>query len=184
MVTSLPPAYRVPEIIAPSLNGSDEDEAVYVGLCTVIVSYISMSPEGSLPDHKLMKMLSRLNIEQNTPLDKTEIVLKKMIAQGYIYKDVDRSADEETIDWRVGPRGKVEIGNRAIQGFVRHVYGDDAPEDLDKRIYRSLNMDVTKIDQVHEDPAAPQDDSGGPGPSTARTSGRRRRAGADDDSDE
>ncbi|KAH8654562.1 MAGE family-domain-containing protein [Tricladium varicosporioides] len=185
VVTTLPPAYRIPEIIAPSLSGSDEDEAVYVGLCTVIVSYISMSPEGSLPDHKFMKMLSRLNIEHNTPLDKTEIVLKKMIAQGYIYKDVDRSADEETIDWRVGPRGKVEIGNRAIQGFVKQVYGDDAPEDLDKRIYRSLNMDVTKIDQIHEDPAAAQDaNSSEPGPSTARTLGRRRRAAADDDSDD
>ncbi|KAF4632220.1 hypothetical protein G7Y89_g5906 [Cudoniella acicularis] len=185
VVSTLPAAYRTPDIIAPSLIGSEENEATYIGLCTVIVSYIAMSPDGAIPDHKFVRLLKRLNIEENTPLDKTAAILKKMSNQGYIAKDSEKTPDEEIITWRVGPRGMVEIGNRGIQAFVKHVYGAEAPEDLDKRIHRSLNMDMTKIDQVNEDPRAVAEEIGDPGPSTARrASGRRRRGAADDDDDD
>jgi len=70
-----------------------------------------------------------------------------MIKQGYIIRISDKSGDEETIDWRVGPRGKVEIGNKGIQGLVNEVYGDSAPDDLEKRIHRSLGMEVGSLDQ-------------------------------------
>jgi hypothetical protein len=165
----------------PSIIGSADEEAAYMGLCSVIVSLIALSPGGQIPDHKLVSHLKRFNSNQNTGLDTTAATLKKMVNQGYIFKVVDKSADEETIDWIVGPRGKVEIGNKGIQGLVREVYGDSAPDDLEKRMQRSLGMDVKKINKGNEEgdeDEAPE--NGDPGPSITRTTGRRRMA-ADED---
>ncbi|TVY37054.1 Non-structural maintenance of chromosome element [Lachnellula subtilissima] len=181
--TTLPAQYRTPGILAPSLIGSEEDEATYIGLCTVIVAYISMSPAEAVPEHRLIRALKRLNVDENTPLGKTDAILKKMGAHGYIWKVTDRQGDEETIDYRLGPRGKTEIGKRGVRGFVQEVYGDSAPDDLDKRLNRSLNMDVARIEHVDGTTAIAEEDQGEPdaGPSRVRSSGRRRRAADDDE---
>jgi hypothetical protein len=122
-----------------------------------------------------------MNAAENMPMDKTANVLAKMQKQGYVIKTVDRSGDDETIDWRVGPRGKVEIGNKGIEGLVKAVYGDTQPEDLQSRIDRSLGMEVARGHDRNEDdeaeaepePAAEQNG----GPSTRKS---RRRAANDD----
>ena len=92
-----------------------------------------------------------MNASENMPMDKTANVLAKMQKQGYIVRTVDKSGDDETIDWRVGPRGKVEIGNKGIQGLVTLVYGDSPPEDLQSRIHRSLGMEIVRGDDREED---------------------------------
>jgi melanoma-associated antigen len=168
----------------PSIIGSAEKEAVYIGLCTMIVTLISLSPGGAVPDHKLMHLLKQLNADENTPLDKTSTILSTMIKQGYIVRTVEKNADEETTDWRVGPRGKVEISNKGIQGFVQEIYGDDAPEDLEARLQRSLKMEVKKVKKSNGaaevepevESEEEQERNGDPGPSTLsrRSSGRRR----------
>lgn len=89
----------------------------------------------------------------------------KMQRQGYIVKTVDRTGDEETIDWRVGPRGKAEIGNRGIQGLVKEVYGDDAPENLEKRLQRSLGIEVGR--EINEENGE-EEEFDQVGPSTGR----------------
>jgi hypothetical protein len=178
LTTTLPPAYRHPKIIAPSLIGNPEDEAAYIALYTVIVAYIAMSPGGQVPDYKLARMLKRMNAETNVPGGtRTEVALARMERQGYIWKVKENTGDDETTDWRVGPRGKIEIGNRGIQGFVREVFGEDAIEDLDKRLNRSLGIEARVMDpdeepstQVNSDPAR-------------AVSGRSRRRAADDEDD-
>ena len=160
----------------PSIIGSSSEEATYVGLCTVIVSIIAMSDAGQIPNSKLKRYLHRLNIDENTPLDKTDMTLAKMQKHGYILKVVDRSGDDETIDWRVGPRGKVEIGNKGIQGLVNEVYGDSAPDDLETRLHRSLGIEVAGMEDSSE-----EEEPANPGPSTVRTSGRRRRVTTGDE---
>ncbi len=150
----------------------------------MIVSIVALSPDGTVPDHKLMSYLRRLNIDENNPLDKTSNTLRKMQAQGYLVKTVDKTPDDETTDWRVGPRGKVEIVSRGTQGLIREVYGDDAPEDLVKRIHRSLGIEPAS---ANHDPSTGEeqdvddsmvnghnDENGDPGPS------RRRRRDADE----
>lgn len=164
----------------PSMIEDVEDEAKYLGLCSVIVSIIALSPNGTLGDPQLNKYLVRMNLEVNAGgLGKTEEVLKKMCQQGYIQKIVEKNVDEETIDWKVGPRGKVEMANMGIQGLVLEVYGDDAPEDLNKRLERSLGLEIKRANanrretvQEEEDEEEPED--GDPGPSSRRASGRRR----------
>ena len=162
----------------PSIIGSPEEEAAYMGLCSVIVSLIALSTGGELPEHKLMNYLERFNSGKNTGLDTTPNTLQRMIKHGYIYKSTEKSADDETVHWRVGPRGKVEIGNKGIQELIRQVYGDGAPDDLDKRMQRSLGMEVRKVPREAEDEeevVAEEEANGDPGPSTARrASGRRK----------
>ncbi|KIN04424.1 hypothetical protein OIDMADRAFT_116466, partial [Oidiodendron maius Zn] len=150
LTTTLPQEYRSPGIIPPSIIGSSDEEAAYTGLCTMVVAIIALSPGKSIPDSKLDRYLARLNANKNMPMDKTENVLKKMSMQGYITKVVDRTGDEETVDWVVGPRGKVEIGNRAVLGLVKEVYGSSAPEDLEQRLTRSLGI-VTAEDLMNRE---------------------------------
>jgi hypothetical protein len=178
LTTILPPAYRQPSIIAPSLIGNSEDEAAYIALCTVIVAYIAMSPGGQVPDYKLARMLKRMNAETNVPGGtKTDVALARMERQGYIWKVKENTGEEETTDWRVGPRGKIEIGNRGIQGFVREVYGEDATEDLEKRLNRSLGIESRVVNPEESPPA---ESNKGP----ARTqSGRGRRRAAEQEDD-
>lgn len=183
LTTILPPEYRIPEIMPPSIIGSAEEEAAYIGICTVIVSIISMSPDGTIPDHRLDSYLKRFNLEKNTGFGTTTDLMKKMVVQGYLVKSKSSNETEETVEWMVGPRGKVEIGNRGVQGLVREVYGEDAPEDLDRRLQRSLGMEVKKVRQENEEEAehelaAANED---PGPSNGRGQGRRRIRAADDD---
>lgn len=117
------------------------------------------------------------------PMDKTENILKKMIAQGYIIKVVERNADDESIDWIVGPRGHAEIGKKGIQRFVEEIYGEGAPEDLSRRLERSLGIEnrasKTKDVEQEEENEEEEADSDAPGPSTQRRFGRQRRV--DDD---
>lgn len=166
----------------PSIIGNVEDEATYIGICSVIVTIIALSANGTMGEAKLKQHLTKMNLEQNAGgLGKTEDLLKKMCTQGYINKVVEKTADEETIDWKVGPRGKVEIASKGIRGLVLEVYGENAPEDLDKRLQRSLGMEIKKADtnntrdvQREGEEEAEDAEDGDPGPSQRRSSGRRR----------
>ncbi|KAG0651572.1 hypothetical protein D0Z07_1727 [Hyphodiscus hymeniophilus] len=181
LTTILPSQYRNPAIVPPAPISSTSEEAAYIALCTVIVAVIQLNPTNSIPDHKLVRYLNRMNAAENMPMDKTANVLSKMQRQGYIVKTVDRSGDDETIDWRVGPRGKVEIGNRGIEGLVKAVYGEAPPEDLQSRIDRSLGMDIARGrgedegEEAEDEPEPEAEQSGGP------SRRRSRRRNADDD---
>lgn len=95
---------------------------------------------GSVSDEKLMRYLQRLNANVNTPVDKTELVLAKMLKQGYVIKIKDNSSGDDTTEWMVGPRGKVEIGTKGVKGLVETVYGDTPPDDLEARLRVSLGI--------------------------------------------
>ncbi|KAE8448749.1 hypothetical protein EG329_008964 [Mollisiaceae sp. DMI_Dod_QoI] len=183
LTTILPTEYRTPDIMPPSIIGSIGDEAAYIGICSVIVSIIALSPNGTLGDPQLKRHLQRMNLEQNAAgLGKTDELLKKMERQGYLNKVTETNADEETVDWHVGARGKVEIATKGIRGLVLEVYGDNPPEDLDKKLQRTLGMEIKKANtsngvngQEEEEQAEEEHENGDPGPSTGRrTSGRRR----------
>ena len=160
----------------PSKIGSEAEEAIYTGLYTFIVTVVALSPQGVISEGKLLSCLERVFLKTQTPLDKTSAFLITMIKHGYITKSVEKSPDQEdNVEFRVGPRGKVEIGNKGIQGMVREVYANDAPDDLDARLRRSLgietaeDMDVDGEEEVQEQSQVDLE----PEPSR-RSSGRRR----------
>lgn len=163
----------------PSLVLDEAEEAAYIGLCTFIVTVISLSPQASVSDAKLMSYLARVNADDHMPTGKRDDVLAKMARQGYIFKVTERNEDNETVDWRVGPRGKIEIGNKGIQGLVNEVYGEAPPEDLEKRLRRSLRLEVVRAadsDEDAEEEPHPDEDA----EPTRQTSGKRRRVTAEE----
>ena len=114
-------------------------EASYVGLYTFIISLIFLAG-GQLPEAKLERYLRRANADQSTPIDRTDKMLNRMVKEGYIVRIKENVDGEETIDYRVGPRGRVEVGEAGVATMVKIVYGDSATEGLEKRIERSLGL--------------------------------------------
>jgi hypothetical protein len=138
----------------------------------MIIAIIHMSPNHTIPNAKLESVLARLNLSKNMgSLDSTPNMIAKMSRQGYIYKSVEKTQDEEQIDWYVGPRGKMEIGNQGIIGLVREVYGEDAPEDLQKRLHKSLGVEMGTISKDENDGEAENSE---PGPSKQKRRKSRR----------
>ncbi|CZS96517.1 uncharacterized protein RAG0_05805 [Rhynchosporium agropyri] len=176
LTTILPSEYRSPEIMPASTIGSQHSEASYIGLCTTIISIIALSPNDTIPDHKLYQYLERLNLDKQTGLGTTDALLTRMMKEQYIYKTIEKTADDETIDWRVGPRGKMEIGNKGIQGLVNEVYAENTPDDLEKRLHRSLGLEAIRINgngETEHEVDEEEEVSMNGDPGLSRTSNRR-----------
>ncbi|KAH8597710.1 MAGE family-domain-containing protein [Bisporella sp. PMI_857] len=181
LTTILPLEYRTAAIIPPSNVISTIDEASYVALCTMVVSLIALSPQGQCLEAKLLRYLGELNIDENMLGEKTPLMLKRMANQGYIHRVVEKTSDDETVNYVVGPRGKVEVGNHGTIGLVNEVYGEAAPNDLEERLRRSLQMEVGKANRLAkgerkvELEQEEEEDNGGPSSNTkGQRSGRQR----------
>lgn len=94
-----------------------------------------------MPEDKLTRQMRRMNADRNSPIGSTDELYKRMVKDGYIVKHVDRAApgEEANVDWMVGPRGKVEVGEEGAGGLVRAVYGGSV-DDLESRLDRSLGI--------------------------------------------
>lgn len=125
--------------IVPDVKDDADVDAAYIGLYSMVITLILLSG-GTLSEGKLDRFLKRMNADESTPVDTSEKVLVRMAKDGYIVKIKDSSGAEETIDYMVGPRGKVEVGKNGAANLVRTVYGDDV-QDLDQRLKRSLGLD-------------------------------------------
>lgn len=204
LTSTLPAAYRSPAILFPPACPTPGDESAYAGLYTLIISLILLSPGQTLGEGRLMRYLARMNIEDYWTIgEKTDTVLKRMERQNYIVKVRERDGGgEETVDYVVGPRGKVEVGEKGAAGLVRGVYysgaSHDMPKDeVERRLVRSLGdvvIQKTRIPKEQQDEAERDgEDSERPNGQidTRRRSGRRRandviddEADGDDDEDD
>ncbi|PNS20085.1 hypothetical protein CAC42_5535 [Sphaceloma murrayae] len=147
--TILPEEFRTPDILPPPAAPTTETESQYIALSSFIVSVIMLSG-GTLAETKLERYLTRANVNETTPftnsiafnaLDKTEKLVKKMEKDGLIIKVKDNSSGDETIEYVLGPRGKLEIGVKGVEGLVREVYGEtDDQDDFESRLKRSLQI--------------------------------------------
>lgn len=87
------------------------------------------------------------------PMDKTENVLAKLVRQGYLEKVVEKvdNQEDDTVTWCVGSRGRVEVPPQSIAGFVSEVYGQDQPEDFQKKLHKSLGLpDSRRLEAQNE----------------------------------
>jgi hypothetical protein len=144
----------------------------------MVIALISLSG-GTLSEAKLDRFLKRMNAHQDTPIDSTEEVLKRMAKEGYIVKVKDSSGEDLT-DYYVGPRGKIEVGDEAVANMVRTVFSGSPVEDLEQRLNRSLGMADGEVSQHRAvngngEAAEPTQGSG------RRAAGRPRRRREDDD---
>ena len=115
-------------------------EDSYVGLYTMAIALIIISG-GIIPEGKLDRALRRMNADQSTPMGSKDKTLSTMVKDGYIVKVKDASGGgEETVDYIVGPRGKVEVGRDGVAQFIRTMHGESEDEaELEKRIQRTLD---------------------------------------------
>jgi hypothetical protein len=79
---------------------------------------------------------------QNQPSEQTEVVLQRLVRQGYLVRATAGGEDggEESVAWHVGPRGRVEVDAEAVAGVVRTVYGDAGGEALERKLATSLGV--------------------------------------------
>ncbi len=122
----------------------------------MIISLITLSG-GTLAQPKLDRYLQRLNAEMHMLPNEgggTEAVLQRMIKQGYLTRTREVVGGDETIEWGVGARGRVEVGKEGVEGLVKAVYGlssrnegDDEGEqeteesrEITERLGRSLGL--------------------------------------------
>ena len=142
LTSTLPARYRNASVLQPAQIPSTGAEASYVGLTTFIIALIYLSSSQTMSESQLEKHLKRMNAD-NYVLDgeKTEKVLKRMEKENYIIKVRERDGGgEESVEYIVGPRGKVEVGERGVAGLVRGIYGkkDAEADELERRLARSL----------------------------------------------
>jgi hypothetical protein len=163
LTSTLPDVYRTTTILSPPKIPTTTEESAYVALYTFIVTLIYLSG-GKLPESKLEIYLQRVNADQSTPIDKTEKLKARLIREGYIVKIKDGSSGEDLVEYMVGPRGKVEVGEEGVGGMVRSVYGNSGGDELEERLERSLNFGR------RPEPA------GGGGTGAAKTGKKRRRS--------
>lgn len=121
----------------------------------MIIAVIQLNG-GTIADAKLTNYLRRMNADVFMLMEKTEIVLQKMIKQGYLIKVKENVGDNDIVSWMVGPRGKIEVGNAGVKGLVMEAYGEDAPDDITDRIKNSLGLNAPKKEKETAAPAATQ----------------------------
>lgn len=179
--TIVPEQYRVPEAIGPSRpaeKAEDDTAAAYVGLYTMVMALIIIAG-GRLPENKLDRSLRRMNANQSTPVDTTDKTIALMIKDGYIVRVKETVNGDDTIDYIVGPRGKVEMGREGFAELVRRIYGDDEDEEeLEKKIKRTLDV-AGATSGVAPAGEAPTSQA-----AAGRKRGRPRRGGDEDEDDD
>lgn len=142
LTSTLPAQYRKFSVLQPPQIPSTGAEASYIGLTTFILALIYLSASQTISESRLEKHLRRMNADNYVLAgEKTEKVLKRMERENYIVKVRERDVGgEEQVDYIIGPRGKVEVGERGVAGLVRGVYGkkDAEADELERRLVRSL----------------------------------------------
>ena len=142
LTSTLPAQYRKSSVLQPPQIPSTAAEASYIGLTTFILALIYLSASQTISESRLEKHLKRMNADNYALAgEKTEKVLKRMEKENYIVKVRERDGGgEENVDYVIGPRGKVEVGERGVAGLVRRVYDkkDAEADELERRLVRSL----------------------------------------------
>lgn len=122
LTSTLPRAYRVPEILPPTHAPSIAIESTYTALYSFIIAVISLNG-GSLGEQKLERYLARMNADTYTPIERTDKFLQHLVKEGYLDRMRENDGGEEIVEYMVGPRGKVEVGSGGVAGLAREVYG-------------------------------------------------------------
>lgn len=186
-MSTLPPSFRTPEILPPSKAPTSFLDSTYTALYTFIISVITLSG-GSILEQKLDRYLKRTNIEQYTPIDRTDRLLQRLCKEGYLVRNREMDGGEEVIEYMVGPRGKIEVGESGVSGLVRKVYGRNAPaegeanDDFEAKLARSVGSRRT-VNQPTETTGATAVEESGQNNRQNRRSTRNRGVGDNDDAD-
>lgn len=166
LTSTLPRAYRVPEILTPTRAPSTATESTYTALYSFIIAVISLNG-GSLGEQKLERYLARTNADTYTPIDRTDRFLQRLCKEGYLVRTRENDGGEEIVEYMVGPRGKVEVGSGGVAGLAREVYGygpgsgpggdeltaaeREQQDEFEARLKRSLGITAVRREEEEEE---------------------------------
>lgn len=180
----LPAKFKDPLILSPPSAPTSAEESRYVAVYTLLIAVIALSG-GSLPDAKMERYLSKLGIADTSPVDeneKTEFLVKRLLKDGYLVRSKESTGTgEDDVQWLVGPRGKVEVGEDGVRGLAKAVWGDlgdREDEELDRKIVRSLGVGERMAAVVRTNGSAEG------GEKQKGKPGRRKRRSGDDEEEE
>ena len=152
LTSVLPAELRTPRILTPGKAPGISHEAGYTGFYSFVIGVIYLCQGQRCSESFLETCLRRVNADNFLLGDKTDKILKRMEREGYIVKIREREAGgEETVEWVVGPRGRVEVGEEGVAGLVRGVFGKEAG--LESRLERSLGSGTFKKESEDIDTA-------------------------------
>ena len=184
LTTTLPAKYHTdPAILSPPLVPTSSAESTYVALYTFIHTLLALSPGGSIPESKLTRYLNRMNLSTSTPVGTTEKMLQRLVKDGYIIRYRDNTGGEEVVEYIVGPRAKMEIGEEGVRGLVMGVYGkvDAEAEELERALDKSLAIDENAKKRAREEAQQGQVNGESTGKKTPGRPRRRSRREEDDE---
>ncbi|RIB28767.1 MAGE family-domain-containing protein [Gigaspora rosea] len=123
------------------------EEQEIMGLLTVILSLIHVNGR-VLSDDQLRHYFRTLYLDNN-PKFELEKLLANFVKQGYLDKQKSGFADSSSqapekdhVEYRWGPRAKIEMPETNLCDFIKSVYGGDAPPDIDKQIERASGIAI------------------------------------------
>lgn len=147
-----------------------EDSAAFVAFYTVVIALLYLN-NGSGTLAWLRRQLMPLGCHESVAAaggEKTDVVLARLARLGYLVRVVDKDTagggggaggdapgiEDETVNFFIGPRGKVEVGPEGVARLVRKVWRvggggrhggtrlrpGEVDEDLEKRLRASLNL--------------------------------------------
>ncbi|KAI8057705.1 MAGE homology domain-containing protein [Syncephalis plumigaleata] len=116
-----------------------DDTALY-GFTMTVLSLIYVN-ERRLTEDRLIALVKRLGVDhrEHPQLESLEIALQRMVKMGYLDKlaGPETQSDTSSVEYRWGPRAKVEISDGELIGFIEHIFGEHAPVGLAESIKRA-----------------------------------------------
>lgn len=120
-------------------------EGIFSGVVMIILSLVIMSG-GVISEEHLIKYLSHLHINNDTPIGNLDKTLKEIIKKGYLerIKDDATSLNEEEKGYTyfLGPRGKTEINPEKLTTFIEKIQGSTT-QNLKKIVEKLFNKSIS-----------------------------------------
>ncbi|RPA85700.1 MAGE-domain-containing protein [Ascobolus immersus RN42] len=188
LVSTLSEDYR--RAAADILVGGTEKEHAYMTFVTMVVVLIYLNGR-MLQEAQLdsaMETFFNMRPESTHPvLGKTSRLYEVMEKQGYIMKVKDSSSGQTNIEYYVGPRAKLEIGEEGAVQFIAQMFPNQEFDDVKAAFKRSVGTDINNLDnEVPDDdePTGRSQRGGGRSSTQKRGKKRSRREQEEDDDDE
>ncbi|KAF9360267.1 hypothetical protein BGX34_007868 [Mortierella sp. NVP85] len=121
-----------------------EAELEDMGLLMVVLSLI-MVRQGAIYESALMSQLRRLSLlEDNSPFGdiqkKMEAFIKKRYLEKFKLDHMDDSGEKVEMEYRWGPRARIEFPEMNVLQFIEEVFGNDAPPSLRTSVLKAAGI--------------------------------------------
>jgi len=119
------------------------DELPKMGLLYVILSLILMSGDHVLTEESLWHHLKTLRVykDKDHPLfGEPDKIITQYVKENFIVKNKVVTNNQETFEFRWGPRARVEVSAESIVEFISEIYGEEADNNFKKELKKQAGI--------------------------------------------